>query len=178
MPATGYVNSLLCPASMDRRIAAKLVFCNCFLLFIKQIMDKLESRTQAFEETAELTRQEIESSQKILEEFQEQIVRDKNEGLFFMSLQQKTPQKKAETEDNTQKLRQLAKETASRRTRRNIYLALMLLMILAVGNAVFAKPEVEWRKVGALMLILFGLLAQLIYENSLSTTADEPNKEE
>ncbi|XP_020576497.1 uncharacterized protein LOC110022060 [Phalaenopsis equestris] len=142
-----------------------------------RIMEKLESRMQAFEETAELNRQEMESNEKVLEEFQEQIVRDKNEGLFFKNLGQKTSRKEAEAMEDAQKLRQQAKETASTRTRRNVYLALMLLLILAVGNAVFAGPEVDWRKVGALLLILFGLLAQFIYEQSLSTETDETKKE-
>ncbi|KAI0498423.1 hypothetical protein KFK09_021665 [Dendrobium nobile] len=142
-----------------------------------RIMEKLESRLEAFEETAEMNRQEIESNEKILEEFQEQIVRDKNEGLFFKNLRENTPLKKAEAKEEAQKFRQLAKKTARSRTRRNIYLALILLLILAVGNAVFASPEVEWRKVGALLLILFGLLAQFIYEQSMSGTTDETNKE-
>lgn len=141
-----------------------------------RILDKLETRMQAFEESAEMNRQEIESNERILEEFEEQIEKGRNEGLFFKNLRQETPKKQAEAKEEAQSVRQVAKKRTSSRGRRNVYLSLMSLMVLAVGNALFSSPEIEWKKVGALSLILAGLLAQFIYEQSLSSTTDETNK--
>lgn len=52
----------------------------------------------------------------------------------------------------------------------------MSLLLVAIGNAAVAAPEVEWRKVAALCLIFFGLLAQYIYEQSLSPTTEKTDR--
>ncbi|KAK8938542.1 hypothetical protein KSP39_PZI011605 [Platanthera zijinensis] len=142
-----------------------------------RIMEKLESRLLGFEESAEISRQEIACNEKALEEFEEQIVSDRNEGLFFKNLRAETVPQKADFKEEAQKLRQVAKGSAASRARRNIYLALLALMVLALGNAFVASPDVDWRKVGALLLIFVGLLAQFIYEQIMSSTADETTKE-
>ncbi|XP_008785429.1 uncharacterized protein LOC120108854 [Phoenix dactylifera] len=143
-----------------------------------RIMENLENRMQAFEETAEISKQEIEKNERILEDFEDKIERDRNEGLFFKNLREKAPPGKAEAEAKLegQKIREVTKESAGSKIRRNIYLALMSLLLVTIGNAVLATPEVEWRKVAALGLIFFGLLAQYIYEQSLSSTTEKTDK--
>ncbi|XP_010923131.1 uncharacterized protein [Elaeis guineensis] len=141
-----------------------------------RIMENLENRMQAFEETAENSRQEIEKNERILEEFEDKIERDRNEGLFFKNLREKAPRGKAEAMSERQKIREVTKESAGSKIRRNVYLVLMSLLLVTIGNAILTTPEVEWRKIAALGLIFFGLLAQFIYEQSLSSTTEKTDK--
>jgi hypothetical protein len=112
---------------------------------MRQILERLDSKMQAFEETAEVQRQEIEMNDKVLEDFEDWIEKEKNEGMFFKSLGKVKPRNKKE-----------------------IKLGLMAILGLTIANAVFATPEVEWRKVAALALIFIGLVAQVIYEQDIS----------
>ncbi|CAL9113513.1 unnamed protein product [Musa textilis] len=150
-----------------------------------QIMEKLEIRAQAFEEAAEVNRQEIEKNDRVLEEFEDQIERDRNEGLFFKNLKEKRPaskDKEAEAKMNAKmearKLEEATRRKAGLKVRSNIYLALMTVLGFTIVNAVVATPEVEWRKVAALGLIFAGLVAQFIYEKSLSSETQETKKED
>ncbi|GJM92531.1 hypothetical protein PR202_ga09008 [Eleusine coracana subsp. coracana] len=137
-----------------------------------QIMERLESKMQAFEETAEVQRQEIEMNDKVLEDFEDWIEKEKNEGMFFKSLGKVKPKNKKEikvkAKVEAEKVKEIAKETAGSKARMNIYLGLMAILGLTIANAVFATPDVEWRKVAALGLIFIGLVAQVIYEQDFS----------
>ncbi|CAL4946542.1 unnamed protein product [Urochloa decumbens] len=137
-----------------------------------QILERLESKMQAFEETAEVQRQEIEMNDKVLEDFEDWIEKEKNQGMFFQSLGKVKPRNKKEikvkAKVEAQKVKEIAKESAGSKTRMNIYLGLMAILGLTIANAVFATPEVEWRKVAALGLIFIGLVAQVIYEQDIS----------
>ena len=137
---------------------------------------------QAFEETADMNREEIEKNEKVLEEFEDQIEKDRNEGLFFKNLREKAPETKREAKTEAkaeaQKLREITKESAGSKVRRNIYLGLMSLLAITIANAILATKEVEWGKVAALMFIFMGLLAQFIYEQSLSTTSKARDKKD
>lgn len=44
----------------------------------------------------------------------------------------------------------------------------MVILGLTIANAVFATPDVEWRKVAGLGLIFIGLVTQVIYEQDMS----------
>lgn len=136
-----------------------------------RIMEKLEGRMQAFEESANISRDEIEKNEKVLEEIEDQIEEDRNEGLFFKNLGEKAPQAKIEAKVEAQKLRELTKENAESKVRRNIYLALMALLAVTIANGILATTEVQWAKIAALVFIFLGLLAQFIYERSLSMTS-------
>lgn len=136
---------------------------------IFQILEKLDGKMQALEEIADINREEIEKNEKVLEEFEDQIEKDRNEGLFFKNLREKTPEAKAEAKIEAQKLKEIAKENAGSKVRRYIYLGLMSVLAITISNAIFASTEVEWGKVAALAFIFLGLLAQFIYEKSLSS---------
>lgn len=137
-----------------------------------QIMERLDSRMQAYEETAEMQRQEIEMNERVLEDFEDWMEVEKNEGMFFKSLGKVKPKNKEEikvkAKIEAQKIREITKESAGSKTRMNIYLALMTILGLTIANAVLATPEVEWRKVAALGLIFIGLVTQVIYERDIS----------
>ncbi|KAK1298669.1 hypothetical protein QJS10_CPB14g00825 [Acorus calamus] len=142
-----------------------------------RIMENLENKMQSFEETAELNRQEIEENEKILEDFEDQIERDRNEGLFFKNLRKTKPPKQMAAKEEARKLKELARESAGSKVRRNIYLGLISLLTVAIVQAIVSSPEVEWRKVIALALIALALLAQFIYEQSLSSSEKQEEKE-
>ena len=135
---------------------------------MRQILERLDSKMQAFEETAEVQRQEIEMNEKVLEDFEDWIEKEKNEGMFFKSLGKVKPRNKKEIKLKAKVEAQKVKEIAGSKTRMNIYLGLMAILGLTIANAVFATPEVEWRKVAALGLIFIGLVAQVIYEQDIS----------
>lgn len=141
-----------------------------------RILGKLEARMQAFEETAEENRLEIERNEKILEEFEEKVEMGRNEGLFFQSLGSKKPKDqssaKMAAKTEAKKLKELAKEKAGSKGRQSIYLALMAILGVAIADAAFASPAVEWRKAVALGFIFIALLAQFLYELRLSSDAD------
>ncbi|CAA6655103.1 unnamed protein product [Spirodela intermedia] len=145
-----------------------------------RIMGNLEARMQAFEETAAENRQEIEKNEKILEEFEEKVERDRNEGLFFKNLGGKKPQDQSEAKVaaklEAKKLKELAKEKAGSKGRRSIYLALMALLGAGIANAAFGYPAVEWRKAAALGFLFLALVAQYVYELRLSSEGDETNE--
>lgn len=146
---------------------------------MSQIMGNLENRMQAFEESAEANRQEIEKNDKILEDFEEKIDRDRNEGLFFKNLTEKKNKKPQEAGQRAvarmeaKKLKDLTREKAGSRARRNVYLALMAVLGATIANAVVSSPDVEWRKVAALGFIFLALLAQYAYELQLSKEGGE-----
>ncbi|KAJ3668890.1 hypothetical protein LUZ60_010840 [Juncus effusus] len=145
-----------------------------------RLMEKMDSQMQEFEENAELRWQEIERNERILEEFERKMEKGRNENLFFKSLKEKKSEMdpeevKKQAKLEAEKLEQIAKETAGSKVRRNIYLALMAILTLTIGNAIWGAElegaEVEWKKVAGLGLILIGLIGQLIYEQDLSSTS-------
>ncbi|XP_078427525.1 8-amino-7-oxononanoate synthase [Wolffia australiana] len=142
-----------------------------------RIMGKLDARMQAFEETAEENKREIERSEKILEEFEEKVERDRNEGLFFQSLGSKKPRDlsaaKMAAKMEAKKLKELEKEKAGSKGRKGVYLALMGILGVAIADAAFAVPAADLRKVAAFGFLFLALLAQYVYELRLSSGADE-----
>ncbi|KAJ6803702.1 uncharacterized protein M6B38_189505 [Iris pallida] len=150
-----------------------------------RIMEKLEGRMQDFEESSDVSREEIEKSERVLEEFEDQIVRDRNEGLFFKNLRDQKPQTPtptpaaaAEAKVEAEKISEITKDNiAGSKLRKNIYLGFMSLLAITIGNAIFATDHVEWRKVAALGFIFMGLLSQFIYEQSLSSSSSSSSKE-
>ncbi|KAL5220563.1 hypothetical protein ABZP36_025276 [Zizania latifolia] len=142
-----------------------------------QIMERLDSKMHAFEETAEIQRQEIEMNERVLQDFEDLIEEEKNEGMFFKSLGKAKPRSnkkeltmvKPKLEGEAHTVEEIAKASAGSKTRMNIYLALMAILGLTIANAIFAAPEVEWRKVAALGLIFIGLVAQFLYEQDISS---------
>lgn len=135
-------------------------------------MDNIEGRMQAFEESSELNKLEIEENEKKLADFEGQIEKDRNDGLFFKNLSQKTPSEKAKAKEEIQKLRELTKENAGSKIRRNIYLALVGLVVIGISDALITSSS-DWRKVAILGAILVGLLSQLLYEQRMLSETEK-----
>ncbi|KAF5750863.1 hypothetical protein HS088_TW03G01203 [Tripterygium wilfordii] len=140
-----------------------------------RIMEKIEGQMQAFEESAELNREEIETNANMLAEFEEQIEEDRNEGLFFKSLKKSAPVDKAKVEEETQKIKDVTKTSAGSKARRNIYLALICILTLAIADSFITSPD--WRKVAILGAILVALLTQFSYEQQLLSETESKEHE-
>lgn len=120
---------------------------------------------QAFEESAEMNRQEIMENDNKLAEFEVKMEEDRNEGLFFKSLKQKKPVDKAKAKEEMTKIKEVTTQNAGSKTRRNIYLALIGLLVLGIADSFINAPD--WRKVAVLGAILVPLLLQFLYEQGI-----------
>ncbi|XP_073156047.1 uncharacterized protein [Henckelia pumila] len=141
-----------------------------------RIMGNIESRMQAFEESMELNKIEIEESEKKVTDFEGKIEEDRNEGMFFKSFRGNTQVDKAKAKEEAEKIRELTKKDAGLVIRRNIYLALIALVVIGIAEASISSTS-DWRKVAVLAAILVGLLSQLVYEQSV-LSEQEKTKEE
>ena len=121
---------------------------------------------QAFEESAGVNIEEMEKNENKLEAFEGQIEKERNEGLFFKNLMQGKPKKKVDAAEEINKIKELTKKSAGSENRRNIYLALIgLLLVQLVDSFITSTPD--WRKVAFLGAIFVGLVSHLIYEHKM-----------
>ncbi|KAI3759890.1 hypothetical protein L1987_50274 [Smallanthus sonchifolius] len=143
-----------------------------------RIMGNIESQMQAFEESAEASKQEIEENQKKIDDFEIRFENEINEGLFFKNLGQSKPVNKTIAKDEAEKVTELTKQTAGTETRRNIYLALIGLVSISLIES-FISQSFDWRKGVILGLILVGLVTQLTYEQKVlgETQTTEKNED-
>ncbi|CAN6475391.1 unnamed protein product [Victoria cruziana] len=144
-----------------------------------RIMENLESRMQAFEEDADLNREEIERNDKVLQDFEDKMEKDRNDGLFFKSLKAKPPtgDKKVDAKEEVEKLKEVTRGSAKSSIRRNIYLALVGLLVLTIIDAVTTSSAFDWRKIAGFGAILLALIVQLVYEQSIATETEEKDEE-
>jgi hypothetical protein len=145
-------------------------------------MERLDGRMQEFDKDTEARWQEIEENEKILEEFERRIERGRNEGLFFKNLKDKKSEVKPEIKmaamAEAEKIKEVTRQKAGSKIRRNVYFALMSVLALPIGGTILSVQggEVEWRKVTVLGLIFTGLVAQLIYEQDFSSNFKDNDK--
>ncbi|KAL1545523.1 hypothetical protein AAHA92_22238 [Salvia divinorum] len=131
-----------------------------------RIMGNIESRMQAFEESMELNKVEIEENEKMVENFEGQIQKERNEGMFFKNLGEKKSINVAKAKEEAEKIKKVTKKSAGSVMRQNIYLALMGLVVIGIVDAsVSSSPD--WRKIAFLGVILAGLITQFFYEKSI-----------
>ncbi|XP_026425206.1 uncharacterized protein LOC113321510 [Papaver somniferum] len=142
-----------------------------------RIMEKLELNMQSFEENAELNKLVIEENEKKVGDFEDQIDKDRNEGLFFKNLGQKKPVDQVKAKEEARKVKEVTRKSAGSNTRRNFYLALLGLTFVAVADSLFSNPS-DWIKPAVLGLISVALLSQFIYEQSLSSKTERTDQED
>ena len=131
---------------------------------------------QESEESAELNKIEIEESEKQLAEFEGQIDKDRNEGLFFKNLRQMKPDEKAKAKEEMEKIKQLTIGRVGSKTRQRIYLALIGLLVIGIADSLITSSS-GWQKVVILGLILVGLFSQLVYEQKILSETEKTVKE-
>lgn len=130
---------------------------------------------QAFEESQEMSRQEIEKDEEQLAQFEGQIEKDRNEGMFFKNLtEKKAVVDTAKAKEEAEKIKEVTKEKVGSKSRRNIYLALMALLVIQIADSFISSSD--WRKVAILGAILVALFTQFINEQTLLSEAE--NKDE
>lgn len=137
-----------------------------------RIMGNIENKMQAFEESMEMNKTDIEECEKILSDFELQIEDDRNEGLFFKNLRTKTPVDKEKAKEETQKIKDITKQSADSAFRRNVYLGLIGLVVIGILDAVISSSSssLDWRKVAILAAVLIGLISQVTYEQTMMST--------
>lgn len=140
-------------------------------------MGNIESQMQAFEESVELNKLEIEDSEKKVADFEGQIEDERNEGLFFKNLREAKPVDKAKAREEAEKIKEVTKRSAGSIIRRNIYLALISLVVIGIADASISSTS-DWRKLAVFGVILVGLLTQVIYEQNMLSETDKIEKRE
>ncbi|MBA0577800.1 uncharacterized protein LOC105786535 [Gossypium raimondii] len=140
----------------------------------ERIMENIESQMQAFKESQELNMQEIEMNEDQLAEFEDQMEKERNEGLFFKNLTEKKPIDTAKAMEEAEKVKEVTKEKVGSKARRNLYLA--LITVLAVGIADSLVTGSDWRKVAVLGAILVALFSQFIYEQTVLSEEEKTEK--
>ena len=122
-------------------------------------------------------RLEIEENEKKLADFEGQIEKERNEGLFFKNLRERTAKEKVEAKEETEKIKELTKENAGSKARKNIYLALISVLVIGITDSLIS-PSSDWRKVAVLGAILVAFLSQFIYEQRMTSEAAERTEKE
>ncbi|XP_057524602.1 uncharacterized protein LOC130804240 [Amaranthus tricolor] len=141
-----------------------------------RIMENIESKMQEFEESSEMNKEEIAQRDKELADFEGEIQKGRNEGLFFQSLQDKKPIEKAKAMEETNKITAVIKDTAASKTRRNIYLVLIGLVAIGIADSYIASSP-DWRKIAVLSAVFVGLLSQFIYEQNFLNESEKKENE-
>lgn len=132
-----------------------------------------------FEEFAELNRKEIEENENKVVDFEVQMEDDRNEGLFFKNLRQKAPVvDKEKAKEEAEKIKDVTKEKAGSKTRKNIYLFFIGLISFGIVDSLTSSSPTDWRKVAALAAILVALGSQFIYEQKLSSEETSTTSQE
>ncbi|CAK8541840.1 unnamed protein product [Lathyrus sativus] len=147
-----------------------------------RITANMESQMLEFEESAEINRQEIKQRENELEEFEVQMENSRNEGLFFKNLRKKVPVvDKAKAKEEAEKIKDVIREKAGSRIRKNVYRFFIGLLTFTVVYSI-ASPSTDWRKVAVFGAILVALISQFTYEQNMSvetkTTRKINNEEE
>ncbi|GFP85057.1 hypothetical protein PHJA_000649500 [Phtheirospermum japonicum] len=141
-----------------------------------RIMGNIESQMQAFEESMEMNKMENEENEKKVADFEGQIEKDRNEGLFFKNLGEKRPVDEGKAKEEAEKIRELTKKSAGSVIRRNIYIVLIGLVVIGIADATIFSFTPDWRKIGVLGVILVGLITQLVYEQSMLSETDKESR--
>lgn len=129
----------------------------------EQITANIESEMLAFEESSELNRVEIEESEKKIEEFEGQMEKNRNEGLFFKNLGEKAlADKEKKTKEKVEKIKEVNTENSgSGKTRKNVYLFFIgLLSFGIVDSFASSSGAADWKRVsvlGGVLVVLFSL---------------------
>ncbi|CAJ1949228.1 unnamed protein product [Sphenostylis stenocarpa] len=125
-----------------------------------RITANIENEMLAFEESTELNRLEIEESEKKVVEFEGQMEKDRNEGLFFKNLGQKAPLDEAKPKEEVEKIKDVNIEKNGGKTRKNVYLFFIGLLTFGIVDSIASSSGADWKRVsvlGGILVVLFSL---------------------
>lgn len=137
-----------------------------------RITANIESQMLEFEEATELNRQEIEESENKIVEFEGQIEKERNEGLFFKNLRQNAPVDKAKAKEDVEKIKDVNKENNGSKTRTNVYLFFIGLLTFGIVDSISSSSGADWKKVAVLGGILFVLFSLFVSEQNKDNKKD------
>ncbi|XP_027336570.1 uncharacterized protein LOC113850293 [Abrus precatorius] len=137
-----------------------------------RITANIESQMLEFEESTELNRQEIQESENKIVEFEGQIEKERNEGLFFKNLGKKAPDDKASDKEEVEKIKDVRKENGGSKTRKNVYLFFIGLLTFGIVDSIASSSGADWRKVALLGAILVALFSVFIDEQNKDNNKD------
>ncbi|KAL4188430.1 hypothetical protein AMTRI_Chr08g160090 [Amborella trichopoda] len=147
---------------------------------LDQAEERIMQNLRAFEESMGSNKAEIERSERELADFEEQMEKDRNDGLFFKSLGKAAPERqefqRAKAKEEVQKLKEVTSKSTQMGIRKNIYLLLLGLLTLSVVDYVSSFPKLDWRKASFLGAVLLALLAQFLYEQTMSSEPIKPEE--
>lgn len=141
-----------------------------------RIMENIESRMQAFEESVEMDREDTEKREKELEDFEGEIEKGRNEGMFFQSYKQKEePIDKAKAREQVNNINLVTIQSVTSKTRKNIYIALIALLTLGIANSFLSTSDTppDWRKLAVLAAIWVALVTRFTYEQTMLPKSDK-----
>uniref|UniRef100_A0A7C9DCU2 Uncharacterized protein n=1 Tax=Opuntia streptacantha TaxID=393608 RepID=A0A7C9DCU2_OPUST len=104
-------------------------------------MEKIERKMQEFEESLEMEKQETEKRDKEVEDFEGEMERGRNEGMFFQSFRQRKAMDKAKAKEEAKRISHVTRKSAASKARRNIYLALIGLLTIGIVNSLLSYPQ-------------------------------------
>ncbi|RDY10609.1 hypothetical protein CR513_04835 [Mucuna pruriens] len=139
-----------------------------------RITANIESQMLEFEESTELNRLEIEDSENKIVEFEGQMEKERNEGLFFKNLGQKqnAPVDKAKAKEEVEKIKDVNRENNGSQTRKNVYLFFIGLLTFGIVDSIASSSGADWKKVAVLGGILVTLFSLFINEQNKDNKND------
>lgn len=135
---------------------------------------------QEFEESARQSKLEIEKSDKELAEFEGEVEKSRNAGMFFQSFSKSTPatdEDREKAKEEAMKITELTKQKAASRTRKNIYVALIGMVTIGLADSVLGTAAQDWKKIAVLSVILVGLVSQFVYEQRMQSEVEKQGSE-
>ncbi|KAK7287190.1 hypothetical protein RIF29_00299 [Crotalaria pallida] len=138
-----------------------------------RIISNIESQMLAFEESNELNRLEIQESENKLQEFEGQMEKERNEGLFFKSLgRMEITDKENAAKGEVENFKDVTKEKDGSQTRKNVYLFFIGLLTFGIVNSIASSSSTDWSKVAVLGAILVALFYLFIIEQNKGNKKD------
>lgn len=103
-----------------------------------------------------MNKEDIVKREKELEDFEDEIEKGLNEGLFFQNLRKRLFVDKVKVKEEIKKISIVIKENVAFKIRRNIYFGLIGFLVVGIVDF-FIYFLLDWRKVvvvGAILIVL------------------------
>ncbi|KAH9324744.1 hypothetical protein KI387_004922 [Taxus chinensis] len=140
-----------------------------------QVLETVEAEVRACEEELASERAEMKIKEQQIDKFEKQSWEGRNEGLFFQTLfnpakkwKEIPPDKRNSIQMEVDMVKKVTKRTLNSSIRRNLYLFLILVVSLALLDAI-ASGTAEWSKLALYAVFLVILVTQLTYETTFSS---------
>ena len=138
-------------------------------------MEQMEADTLKLEEELASAREQMEKEDRDFEEFEKQVQQSRSRGLFFKSLYSKPVSTSSLGSKERETIKELQetvstsrKKAAGSKTRRVLYRVLLFLVSLVLVDLALVE-EKDWPKLALYSILCLALIAQLVYEKTLTS---------